>query len=117
MTYGVEYQTDNWPHSPDLRNHGMFRAPARAFVPSVALSEVIEIKSSYLPRWTGDLLVGSLQAGPFYRVRVADDRVVSSEKIDLSTRIRDIVEVRDGRIVLWNDDGQVVTMTRAAESR
>jgi hypothetical protein len=117
VTYGVEYQTDNWPHSPDLRNHGMFREPALAFVPSVALSEVIEIKSSYLPRWTGDLLVGSLQAGSFYRVRVAGDRVVYSERIDLSTRIRDVVEAQDGRIVFWNDDGQVVTMTRAADSR
>lgn len=114
VTYGVEYQTDNWPHSPDLRNHGMFREPALAFVPSAALSEVIEIRSSYLPRWTGDLLVGSLQAGSFYRVRVAGDRVVYSEKIDLSTRIRDVVEARDGRIVIWNDDGQVMTMTRTA---
>lgn len=113
VTYGVEYQTDNWPHSPDLRNHGKFREPALAFVRSVALSEVIEITSSYLPRWTGDLLVGSLQAGSFYRVRVAGDRVVYSEKIDLSTRIRDVVEGQDGRIVFWNDDGQVVTMTRA----
>jgi hypothetical protein len=117
VSYGVEYQTDNWPHSPDLRNHGMFREPALSFVPSAALSEVIEITSSYLPRWTGDLLLGSLQAGSFYRVRVAGDRVIYSERIDISTRIRDVVEARDGRIVIWDDDGQIVTMTRAAEAR
>jgi hypothetical protein len=114
VSYGVEYETDNWPHSPDLRNHGLFREPALAFVPSVALSEVIQIKSSYLPRWTGDLLLASLQAGSFYRVRVAGDRVVYSERIDLSTRIRDVVEAADGRIVFWNDDGEVVVMARQA---
>jgi glucose/arabinose dehydrogenase len=67
----------------------------------------------YLARWTEDLLVSSLQAGRLFRVRVSGERVIYTESIDLSMRIRDLVEARDGRIVLWNDDGQVATLALA----
>ena len=112
-SYGAEYGTDNWPFAVNARNHGEYREPAHAFVPSIGVSQLIQINSMYLPRWTDDLLVSSLQAGRLFRVRVSGERVIYSESIDLSMRIRDLVEARDGRIVLWNDDGQVATLALA----
>ncbi len=82
-------------------------------MPSIGVSQLIQITSMYLPRWTDDLLISSLQAGRLFRVRVSGERVIYSESIDLSMRIRDLVEARDGRIVLWNDDGQVATLALA----
>jgi len=112
-SYGAEYGTDNWPFAVNPKNHGEFREPAHAFVPAIGVSQLVQITSTYLPRWTEDLLVSSLQAGRLFRVRVSGERVIYSESIDLSMRIRDLVEARDGRIVLWNDDGQIATLALA----
>ena len=112
-SYGAEYGTDNWPFAVNPRNHGEYREPAHAFVPAIGVSQLVQITSSYLPRWTDDLLVSSLQAGRLFRVRLSGERVIYTESIDLSVRIRDLVEARDGRIVLWNDDGQVATLALA----
>jgi hypothetical protein len=112
-SYGADYGTDNWPFAVNPKNHGEYREPAHAFVPAIGVSQLVQITSSYLPRWTDDLLVSSLQAGRLFRIRLSGDRVIYVESIDLSMRIRDLVEARDGRIVLWNDDGQVVTLALA----
>jgi hypothetical protein len=112
-SYGAEYGTDNWPFAVNAKNHAEYREPAHAFVPSIGISQLIPIASMYLPRWTDDLLISSLQAGRLFRVRVSGERVIYAESIDLSMRIRDLVEARDGRIVLWNDDGQVATLALA----
>jgi hypothetical protein len=112
-SYGAEYGTDNWPFAVNPRTHGEYREPAHAFVPAIGVSQLVQITSSYLPRWTDDLLVSSLQAGRLFRVRLSGERVIYTESIDLSMRIRDLVEARDGRIVLWNDDGQVATLALA----
>jgi len=83
-------------------------------VPAIGVSQLVQmITADYLPRWTDDLLVSSLQAGRLFRVRVTGERVIYTESIDLSMRIRNLVEARDGRIVLWNDDGQVATLPLA----
>jgi hypothetical protein len=115
-SYGAEYGTDNWPFAVNPKNHGEYREPAHAFVPAIGVSQLVQITSTYLPRWTDDLLVSSLQAGRLFRVRLSGERVIYTESIDLSMRIRDLVEARDGRIVLWNDDGQVATLALAPPS-
>jgi hypothetical protein len=112
-SYGAEYGTDNWPFAVNAKDHGEYREPAHAFVPSIGVSQLVPITSTYLPRWTDDLLVSSLQAGRLFRVRLRGEQVIYTESIDLSMRIRDLVEARDGRIVLWNDDGQIATLALA----
>ena len=111
VTYGTKYGSDVWPLSPNSRNHGTFREPALAFVPSIGPSEIVQLRSSYLPHWSGDLLLATLRAGQLYRVRTSGDAVVYTEAIDVNMRVRDLAEGRDGRIVMWGDDGQVYSLT------
>jgi hypothetical protein len=109
VTYGTQYGGDAWPSPP---RHNAFSEPALAFVPSIAPSQLVEVRTSELPQWTGDLLLGSLQAGMLFRVHTTGDRVVYTESIDLSTRIRDLAAGADGPIVIWDDDGQVLSLER-----
>jgi len=111
VTYGTEYRSDVWPLSPNARTHGKFREPVLAFVPSIGPSQIVQLRSSYLPHWTGDLLLASLRAGQLYRLRTSGDAVVYSEQINVDMRIRDLAESRDGRIAMWGDDGQVYLLT------
>ena len=115
-TYGTDYERDVWPLALNPRNHGRFREPALAFVPSVAPSDLLQVSSKYLPRWSDDLLLGSLDAGMLFRVRTTGNDIVYTEGIDLSMRIRDLAEGQDGRILIWNDDGQVASLVLAREA-
>lgn len=112
-TYGTEYGLDYWPFAAGL-NHGDFREPALAFVPSVGISNLIQIGPRQFPRWDGDLLIGSLRRKTLFRVRLRGDRVIYQEPIPIDREIRDLDEAPDGRIVMWNDEErEVTTLSRA----
>ena len=112
-TYGTAHDSNVWPLATDPGSHGQFREPAEAFVPAVGISQLLQVGSKYVPRWAGDLLVSSLQAATLFHVHLAGDRVIYTERLDVSTRVRDIAEGQDGRIVIWNDNGEVASLTLA----
>jgi glucose/arabinose dehydrogenase len=112
-TYGTAYDSDVWPLATDPGSHGRFREPAEAFVPAVGISQLLQVGSKYLPRWAGDLLVSSLQAAMLFRVHLVGDRVIYTERLDVSMRVRDIAEGQDGRTLIWNDAGEVASLTLA----
>jgi len=99
-TYGTDYGSYNWPtpSAPTLA----FAKPLYAWVPSPAISSVIEV-STFHQRWNGDLLVGSLKGQTLFRVKRMGDRVIFCEAIWVGHRVRDIVEM-DNRLVLMTDD-------------
>jgi hypothetical protein len=81
---GSDYNNDVWPSPLNPADPGRFREPAFVFVTSTAPSELLQVRSTYWRRWSGDLLVGSLQAGKLFRIRTSGDGVVETEPIDLS---------------------------------
>jgi cytochrome c2 len=112
-TYGVDYDLDYWPVGPRERNHGGYHAPAQAFVPSIATSNLIEVKGDEFPEWQGDLLLASLYTQSLFRIRRRGEQVIYVEPIQIGRRIRDLAQGSDGRIVLWTDEGDVVVLARA----
>jgi glucose/arabinose dehydrogenase len=44
-----------------------------------------------------------------FRVHLAGDRVIYAERLDLSTRVRDIAEGQDGPMLIWNDNGEIAS--------
>jgi aldose sugar dehydrogenase len=84
-----------------------YTAPLFAWLPDVAVSQLIEIHK-FNVRWDGDLLVSSLKAASLYRIRLESGRVLYSEPIWVGQRIRDIAQAADGTIVLWTDDTQLL---------
>lgn len=104
-TYGTDYGTFNWPLK-DPSATPRYTGPMYAWVPSAAISPVVEV-ADFDAAWDGDLLVGSLKAQTLYRLKLVDDRVVFAEPIWIGHRIRDIV-IAQGRIVLMTDDPALV---------
>jgi cytochrome c2 len=84
-----------------------YAAPLFAWIPDIAVSQLIEI-DNFNPRWDGDLLVGSLKASSLFRLRLEAGRVLYSEPIWIGQRIRDLAQTKDGTIVLWTDDSQLL---------
>jgi glucose/arabinose dehydrogenase/cytochrome c2 len=117
VTLGTEYGTYDWariggyPVGKSLTGtHTGYTAPLFAWLPSIAVSQVIEI-NNFNERWNGDLLVASLKASSLFRLRLEAGRVLYSEPIFIGQRIRDVAELANGRIVLWTDDAQLLFLT------
>jgi cytochrome c2 len=114
VTYGTDYGSMIWPVSKAQGRHSGFREPYYAWLPSIGVSQVIRIESdAAFPTWQGNLLVGSLSTRAVYRLVVEAGRIVLSEPIELDKRVRDLLELDDGRVLAWTDDAALVTIEPA----
>ena len=110
-TLGTRYNALPWPSAGQYGRHDDFTAPAFAFVPSVAPSNLIQVEN-FDPSWDGDLLVASLKARSLYRLRIADRRVAFAEPIAVEQRIRYVHQHGDGTIYLYTDSNRLIAVSR-----
>ena len=113
-SYGTAYGKKTYrPESPP-GDHTFGERPIYAWVPSIGISNLISVEGNAFPAWQGDLIVSSLEGRVYgkslFRVKIADRRVVVSERMRTGLRVRDLVELEDGRLLLWQgrDTVQVV---------
>lgn len=112
VTYGTEYGKKVWPLSQNQGQHEGFQRPIFSWVPSIAVSNVIGVEGDLFPLWEKDLLVASYKQS-LWRLRVREGRVIYIEPImvlERSGRIRDLMEDKEGRIVLWFDGGSIAIL-------
>ena len=114
--YGTDYGSFVWSRAPGRHDHGSYIEPVQAFVPSIAIANLIRLSSPAIPEWKDDLLIASLHQLSLYRARIRDDRVIYIEPIHLATRVRDLAEMADGRLVLWTDSGRLATLVPQSTS-
>lgn len=107
VTLGTDYGVYDWPNAKLSGSHAGYAVPTFAWIPSIGVSNLIQIRDFH-PSWDGDLLVASLKASSLFRLRLEGQRVVYGEAIWLGSRIRDLVQLKNGTIVLWTDDTQLL---------
>jgi glucose/arabinose dehydrogenase len=114
-TYGAQYGEYAWPLAPSSAQERAFERPMYAWVPSIGISQLIQVEGRKFTPWAGDLLVSSLRASSLFRVRVDGDRIAFAEQIRLDVgRIRDLAEHPDGTIALLSE-GRLILL-RPAEA-
>ena len=114
VTYGTDYGSTIWPVSRTQGRHDGFRQPQIAWLPSIGISQIIRLESAeQFPIWQGNLLVGSLSTRALYRLITDNGRIVVSEPLELGKRVRDLLELEDGRVLVWTDDAALVTIAPA----
>lgn len=104
VTYGTEYGASLWPLSEQQGRHDGYAQPHYVWVPSIGVSNLVRMSGETFPVWRGDFIVGSLATRSLYRLVLDDDRVLLSEPIDIKHRVRDLLELEDGRLLVWTDD-------------
>jgi aldose sugar dehydrogenase len=114
VTYGTDYGSLAWPLSQQQARHARYSPPTHAWLPSIGVSNLIMVQAGKFPIWNGDLLAGSLATQSLYRIVLEGDHVVLDEAIPIGKRIRDLIELPDGRIMLWTDDAAIVTLDPAS---
>jgi cytochrome c2 len=110
VTLGSNYGSQIWPLSRDQGRHAGFESPRFAWVPSIAISNLIEADKREFPAWAGDLIVSSLLEESLYRLRLEEDHVLYVEPISIGERIRDIIALDDGRIALYADEASAILL-------
>lgn len=110
VTYGADYGSNAWPRSNDQGRHPGYQQPILSWVPSIGVSAAATLNGELFPIWRDNLLVGSLSTRSLYRLVVVDDRVVIQEPLPLNKRVRDILQLPDGRILVWSDDAALSTL-------
>ena len=117
-TYGTAYGLHHWPLNRPAGKDEHFVPPVFAWVPSIGISGLTSVqKSTEFPEWQGDLLVSSLRDQSLWRIRLREDQIAYTERIELKTRVRDIAMGHDGRIVLWTDEGEIISIRRWPEEQ
>jgi len=116
-TYGTEYGSTIWPPEEAAGDRKGSIPPVYAWVPSTAISDLVEITDPAFPKWRNDLLIGSLGWVPgqkLWRVRVLDDRVVYAEPIQIGERIRDLA-AGSGEFLLYTDAESLIRVSPATD--
>jgi cytochrome c2 len=109
-TYGTDYGSFSWPlNKPEATPQ--YQIPVFSWVPSIGVSNLLSVESPLFPQWRGDLLIGSLRAQTLFRARVREGHVAYLEPIELGSRIRDLIEGDDGRIVILTDADLLDSLT------
>lgn len=111
-TYGTDYGKYVWPLAQPAARQDGFRSPVYAWVPSIAVSDVIEVEKNLFEAWKGDLLIGSYSKS-LQRARVREGRVVYVEPIQIrqvNGRLRYILEDNDGKLLMWLDSAALVVV-------
>jgi cytochrome c2 len=119
-SYGMDYFTKLLKGSDTPGEHSLGVRPVFAWVPSVAVSNLIKLEGSGFPLWRNDFLVGSLRGGgngnSLFRVRLHDGAVRVNERIPSGFNIRDLVEMPNGYLVLWDGKNNLQTITPTSQS-
>jgi glucose/arabinose dehydrogenase len=111
---------DNYDKSP-IPNHSTkpeFEAPARTWTPVIAPSGALFYDGSLFP-WRGNVVVGGLATKALIRLALDGTKVTSEERIDMQRRIRDVIQARDGAVLVITDDkkGELLRVTPVKQTR
>jgi len=115
VSYGKTYDDKNPQRiSGVLKSgtHSGYTQPVYSWVPSVSPTSIIEGNSSKeFFDWKGNLLVGTL-SGSLERLTVLGKNVISVERIYLGTRLRNCLQILNGKIICSTDDAKILVLSR-----
>jgi glucose/arabinose dehydrogenase len=114
VSYGRSYQGP-WQDKAGRPGHNDFEPPVVYWMPSIAASGMAFYTGDKLPKWKGDVFVGSLRTGEIPGTGHLE-RILFNEKMeelrreslltDLHQRIRDVRQGPDGYLYVLTDQKQ-----------
>ena len=119
-TYGTNYKSsdayvkdasDNkkeWPLDITKNTHNSFSKPLFSWGNTIGISNLIVYENNYFSKWNKNLIASTLVSKQLIRMVVDYKKksIIYKENIKLDKRIRDIIEMNDGRIALLTDRGK-----------
>ena len=123
--YSYDYKDENdmWPDKAKLKELGcksesIFKDPLYTWTPSlqdgaIAPSQGIHYIGNYYQKFKKNLIIGSLAATSLFRMKLTSDfKIINIERINVNERIRDLIEISTGEIMLYTDGGSIVILSK-----
>jgi glucose/arabinose dehydrogenase len=105
---------DNYDKSaiPDHDTRKEFIAPIKTWTPVISPSGAQFYDGTLFP-WKNDLFVGGLSSMAVIRLTIDGNTLKNEERIDMKRRIRDVLQARDGALLVVTDekDGALLRLT------
>jgi len=110
-SHGVEYDDTlryRYPHT------ARYQKPSFYFTPSIAISQIIFYQGDEFPYWKNKFLVTSLKYKSLFLMDFDFDnnKFISSERIEIGHRIRDLELSSEGEIIIITDDQKILNLSR-----
>lgn len=104
---------------PDHPTRPEFGPPIHFWNPAVSPSGLIFYTGARFRSWKGNVLLGGLSSKTLIRLEIKGSRVTGEERIDMKRRIRDMIQARDGAVLLLSDgdDGELLRLTPAEKGK
>ena len=112
---------DNYNGSPivDHATRKDLQAPVRSWNPVISPSGALFYTGTLFPGWRGSLIAGGLSSQSLVRLTLDGERVSFEEWIAMKRRIRDLIQMPDGAIVVIVDEknGDLLRLTPTTASQ
>lgn len=110
-SYGEDYLYNYNDLLKYKKKHNQFEEPVFSFVPSIGISQIINLPNNFNPNWIDNLLLTSLKGQSIFRLSLNKDlsRIISMERIIVGERIRDIIYDKDNKVIFMvlEDSGSI----------
>jgi hypothetical protein len=104
----VDENKKEWPLDITANTHNSFAKPLFSWGNTIGISNLIVYENDYFSKWKKNLIVSTLASNQLIRMKFDYEKqsIIYKENIKIGQRIRDIIEMDDGRIVLLTDRGK-----------
>lgn len=111
ITYGREY------HGPQIgkTHHKNMEQPLVYWTPSISPSAITYYSHHYFQNWKDSIFLANLSSTHLRRVQLTSDNKVLNQEIllnDLGLRLRSLHILRDGKILIGTDSGELVILKK-----
>ena len=110
VSNGDHYDISN---IPDHETKPQFTKPIYYWHPAISPSGLIFYTGTLFKNWYGSALLGSFNSEALVVLNIVANNVSSEERIWLHRRVRDIIQDKDGSILIITDykDGELIRLT------
>ena len=101
VSYGERYSSKEEKYKKNHEQLG-FQEPIYSFVPSIGISEIINLENNFSKKWKNNFLIASLNSKHLYRIKLntSFSKLIYKEEIFIGERIRDIFYLEDEKMIL-----------------
>lgn len=111
VSWGRNYDGSEIP-SPETRPE--FADAVITWTPTISPSGMIFYDGEMYPEWQNHAIIGGLTSTGLVIVRIDGEQAEEVERIPLAVRVRDVVQARDGSLIVITDEdnGKVLRLRK-----
>ena len=111
VSYGQPYGSGDYVKPTKPGTHIGYEEPIKYWVPSIAVTELVQLPKSGWGAWSNQLVLGSLKEQVLVFISLADNFIITdTQNFDIGERIRDLEVLNSGQLVATTDSGKLLIL-------